>query len=47
MDEISKVASEEAHKIVQQMVNESGVKSQVVVHHDVDVFSILVKGVKQ
>ena len=46
MDEISKVASEEAHKIVQQMVNESGVKSQIVVHHDVDVFSILVKGVK-
>ena len=46
MDEISKVASEEARKIVKQMVNESGVKSQIVVHHDVDVFSILVKEVK-
>lgn len=46
MDEISKAASEEARKIVKQMVNESGVKSQIVVHHDVDVFSILVKEAK-
>lgn len=43
MDEISRIASEEARKIVKQMVGESGFKSQIVVHHDVDVFSILVK----
>lgn len=46
MDEIRKVASEEAYKIVKQMVNESGVKDQIVVHRDIDVFSILVKEVK-
>ena len=46
MDEIRNAASLEATEIVQRMVSGYGSDNKIVVHHDVDVFSILVKEVK-
>lgn len=46
MDEIHKVSSKEAAEIVKRMVTDYGTAHKIVVHHDVDVFSILVKEAK-
>lgn len=46
MDEIRKAASLEASEVVRRMLEGYNSENKIVVHHDVDVFSILVKEVK-